>query len=74
MFQGLPGTRGFPGADGLLGPKVSFSHCRPVLVGPDGTEGTEFCLNRVVTENVDCQDQWVQKAYLETLDVMVNRV
>lgn len=34
----------------------------------------EFCLNRVVTENVDCQDQWVQKAYLETLDVMVNRV
>lgn len=35
----MPGTRGFPGADGLLGPKVSCSHCNPVLVDHDGTKG-----------------------------------
>lgn len=74
VFQGVPGTRGFPGADGLFGPKVSCPHCDPVLVDYDGAEGKTFCLNRVVTENVDCQDQRVRKAYLETLDVMVNWV
>lgn len=31
-------------------------------------------LSRVVMENVEHQDQRVPKAYLETLDVMVNRV
>lgn len=33
-----------------------------------------MALNRVVMENVDHQDQWVQKVYLETLDVMANPV
>ena len=40
----------------------------------EGPKGKEFCLNRVVMENVDRQDQWVKKVYLETLDVMVNQV
>lgn len=73
----MPGNRGFPGSDGLLGPKVSYHYYKKFLVDPDGTKGKEtllMCLKRAVMENEDHQDQLAQKGYPETLDAMVNRV
>lgn len=40
----MPGNRGFPGSDGLLGPKVSCHYCKKFLVDPDGTKGKETCV------------------------------
>lgn len=68
------------GADG----KQGLSRCRRIIGSKgelpfhhDGSESrvlSDGLPNRVAMENVDHQDQWVQKGYLETLDGMVNRV